>query len=75
MANDLNDLDEIKTKIGKNIAKYRTKAGISQLKLSLMVESDEIYISHLERGRRIPSISMAYKISKAVKIELYELFK
>ncbi len=75
MANDLNDLDEIKTKIGKNIAKYRTKAGLSQLKLSLMVESDEIYISHLERGRRIPSISMAYKISKAVKIELYELFK
>ena len=70
-----NDLDEIKTKIGKNIAKYRTKAGLSQLKLSLMVESDEIYISHLERGRRIPSISMAYKISKAVKIELYELFK
>ena len=75
MANDLNDLDEIKTKIGKNIAKYRTKAGLSQLKLSLMVESDEIYISHLERGRRILSISMAYKISKAVKIELYELFK
>ena len=75
MANDLNDLDEIKTKIGKNIAKYRTKASLSQLKLSLMVESDEIYISHLERGRRIPSISMAYKISKAVKIELYELFK
>ena len=75
MANDLYDLDEIKTKIGKNIAKYRTKAGLSQLKLSLMVESDEIYISHLERGRRIPSISMAYKISKAVKIELYELFK
>ncbi len=75
MANDLNDLDKIKVKIGKNIAKYRTKAGLSQLKLSLMVESDEIYISHLEHGRRIPSISMAYKISKALKVELYELFK
>ena len=72
MANDFKELNE---KIGKNIAKHRKAAKISQLKLSLMTESGEDYISHVECGRSLPSIKLAYKISKALKIELYELFK
>ncbi len=70
-----NDLQQIKEKIGKNIAEYRKKAGISQLKLSLIVESGEDYISHLECGRYLPSVKLMYKISKALNVELFELFK
>lgn len=70
-----NDLQRVKEKIGKNIAAYRRKAGISQLKLSLMIESGEDYISHIECGRYFPSVKLMYKISKVLNIELFELFK
>lgn len=70
-----NDFKPVKEKIGKNIAKYRNRAGISQLKLSLMIESGEDYISHIECGRYFPSIKLMCKIAAALKVELHELFK
>ncbi len=70
-----NELQQVKEKIGKNIAAYRKKAGISQLKLSLMIESGEDYISHIECGRYFPSVKLMYKISKVLNVELFELFR
>lgn len=61
-------------KLTKKIANIRNKKGITQEKLAEMVDYSPNHISKLESGRTNPSFDLLVKISKALNIELKELF-
>jgi len=70
--------EELYIKIGKNVAKYRKEAGISQLELSLLmdyksisiVSSAEIYY----KGKHF-NLEHLLKISKILKIDICYFLK
>ena len=54
--------------VSENIKKYRKLSKLTQKQLADMTNSNEKYISELERGRgNLPSIEMLYKIAEALK--------
>lgn len=60
---------------GKRLAEIRKQKGITQEALADIVELHRTYIGFIEQGKRNPSIVNIYKITKALKISLNELFK
>ena len=80
MSKEINDLstDELYILIGKNVAKFRTKANMSQLDLSLemgnkstsLVSSAELY-----RNKRKFNIAQLQKIAKILNIDISEFFQ
>lgn len=60
---------------GKRLSEIRKQKGVTQEQLADKVEVHRTYIGFIEQGKRNPSIANIYKISKALKIEIVELFK
>ena len=67
--------DDLAKKLGNNIKIFRKKLKLTQLELSIQADIAEDYLQSIEVGRRKPSLDVLEKIAKALKIELYELFK
>lgn len=61
-------------KLGQRIKKLRKQKGLSQEELAEKAGLHRAYFWEIENGRNI-SIMTAYKISKALEIDLSELFK
>ncbi len=61
-------------KFGQSLKKYRLENHYTQEFLAEKVGVHATYIGKLERGKNNPSILLVYKISKALKIDLCELF-
>lgn len=61
-------------KVGKNIKRLREKRGLSQEELAHRTGLYRTYIGHLENARYSPSAYVLYKIAKALKVELRDLF-
>jgi transcriptional regulator with XRE-family HTH domain len=59
---------------GKRVATIRKQKGITQEKLADLIEVHRTYIGFIEQGKRNPSISNVYKIAKALKVSLKDLF-
>lgn len=57
----------------ENVKKYRKEQGLTQLKLSLLAEVSQDYITAIERGKRTPSIKRLCMIAKALGVEPYKL--
>lgn len=53
---------------------YRAKKGLSQDKLSESVGITRAYLSNIETGKQVPSISVAYKLAKALGTTTDKLF-
>ncbi len=70
-----NNKDDLAKKLGNNIKIFRKKLKLTQLELSIQAVIAEDYLQSIEVGRRKPSLDVLEKIAKALKIELYELFK
>jgi len=66
---------EFLTSFGNRLATIRKRKGITQEKLADLVEVHRTYIGFIEQGKRNPSIGNVYKIAKALKVSLRELFK
>jgi len=60
---------------GKRLGAIRKQKGITQEKLADMVDVHRTYIGFIEQGKRNPSISNIYKIAKALKVSLKDLFE
>lgn len=60
--------------LGKRIATLRTKRGLTQEKLAEIVHYSTNHISKLESARTNPSFELLYEISKALDVEMKELF-
>lgn len=67
------------TKILKNfgatLKKKRKQTELSQEELAEKLGIHRTYMSFLERGMRNPSLLLLFKISRALKIKLPELFE
>ena len=60
--------------LGKNIKKYRLNLKLTQEELAEKVGIHPTYVGKLESGKNNPSTIMLYKISRALKISLCDLF-
>ncbi len=72
------DIDELYKLIGKNVAKYRTKANMSQLELSLEMgnkSSSLVSAAELYANKRKFNIAQLHKIAKILNIDICEFFK
>ncbi len=61
--------------IGDNIRKYRKLANLSQEALAFETGSERSYMGAVERGEKRASIYTLYKISKALNIQISDLFE
>ncbi len=67
-------MNEIIKQIGIKIKEYRKKAKLTQAELAEKINVDSKYISRLETGTSIASISTIVKISDVLNVELSEIF-
>jgi transcriptional regulator with XRE-family HTH domain len=61
--------------LSKNIKRYRNRIGLSQLHLALELGISTTFLSDIETGKKWVSAQTLSQIAKALKIEVYELFK
>ena len=61
--------------LSRNIKRYRGRLGLSQLHLALELGISITFLSDIENGKKWVSAQTLSQIAKALKIEIYELFK
>jgi len=60
--------------LANNLKEYRRKNGFSQDKLAEMANISSQYLATVETCRKFPTPEVLDRLSKALKIETYELF-
>lgn len=60
---------------GKRVKEERLKLNLSQEKLALEAGIDRTYINDIEKGNRNVSLKIAFKLTKALGIQFYIIFK
>ncbi len=60
---------------GQVLRTFREKKGISQEKLAEYSELHPTFISMLETGKKQPTITTLFKLSKALEINVHDLIK
>jgi transcriptional regulator with XRE-family HTH domain len=58
---------------GKRIVEFRTELSMNQDALAHKAKIHQTYLSGIENGRRNPTLTMIYKLAKALKVEASEL--
>ncbi len=61
-------------RLGKNLKRYRLQKDLTQEELAEIVGIHPTYVGKLESGKNNPSVIMLFKISRALKISLCDLF-
>ncbi len=59
--------------VAETIKALRIQKGISQEKLADAIDSHQVYISEIEKGKKIPSITILYNIAKFFGMSLSDL--
>lgn len=65
--------DNVYISIGNNIRKYRLERGLSQEKLSELLNANSKFIGHVERFERYISLKKLIQISKILNVSLSNL--
>jgi transcriptional regulator with XRE-family HTH domain len=65
----------IKATLGKNIKFIRSRRGFTQAVLAEKANISIIFLSSVERGTKYPKPDVLARIAKALKVEVFELFK
>ena len=66
--------DAVLIAVGERISSLRKQKGLTQLRLALLCETTQSYISDLEVGRRNPSLVILKRIADALNCSLSDLF-
>lgn len=61
--------------LGSRISNARKQKGYSQERLADLTGLDRVAIGYIEQGRRHPTVTTVYKISKALEIKLEQIFR
>lgn len=61
--------------VAQAIKEKRIENHLSQEKLADMIDSHQVYISEIEKGKKIPSIMILYNIAKSFDITLTEFIR
>ncbi len=69
----MNDQDDIKEIIAKNLLRFRTKAGLTQAQLAEMLNYTDKAVSKWERGESVPDIRVLMQIAGIYSIKLDDL--
>jgi len=69
------DEENIKIRLGQRIKELRLERELTQLDIAYTCDFEKTSISRIEAGRTNPTITTLLKISKALDIELKELFE
>lgn len=64
----------LQKKLGRRIASLRKARGFTQERLAEVVGYSVEFVSLVERGINAPSVAGLEKFSKALKVEVWELF-
>lgn len=59
-------------KLGKNVARLREEAGLSQAELALRCDKDRQNLNRLEKGRINPSVFFLLQLAEELKIPVKE---
>lgn len=59
--------------IGTNIRKRRESEGLDQIELAERVHVTQVMISHIEHGRKMPSVALLKDIAKVLHCTMDEL--
>lgn len=59
---------EIAGRIGANVRNHRREVGLSQMQLAEAAEIDRTYVSRIERGRHLPSLSLVVKLAASLNV-------
>ena len=60
-------------KLGRNVARLREKAGLSQTELALRCDKDRQSLNRLEKGRINPSVYYLLQIAGELKVPAKDL--
>ena len=66
---------ELKKNLGKNIKFLRFRRQFSQLDLAEEAFISVTFLSNIERGNNFPQAKTLCNLAKALKVEVWELFK
>ena len=69
------DEKECRQLLSRNIKHFRGRLGLSQLHLALELGISTTFLSDIETGKKWVSAQTLSQIAKALKTEIYELFK
>jgi transcriptional regulator with XRE-family HTH domain len=69
------DEKDCRTLLSRNIKLFRNRLGLSQLHLALELGISTTFLSDIETGKKWVSAQTLSHIAKALKIDIYELFK
>jgi len=72
MKKDEKDCREL---LSRNIKRFRNRLGLSQLHLALELGISTTFLSDIETGKKWVSAQTLSQLAKALKIDIYELFK
>lgn len=67
--------EKIYSNLGNNIRKYRLQNGLSQEKLSELLDANPKFIGHVERVERFISLKKLIAISKILNIPIVKFFE
>ena len=62
-------------RLSKNIRMLRIRAGYNQIQASQRIGISNIYWNQIETGKKYPSLKTLDRISDAINVQIYELFK
>lgn len=65
--------EKLAKRIGLNISKFRRDAGLTSEQLAYENDISKGYLSNIENGNRLPSLTMLLRISVALRCELRDL--
>lgn len=65
----------LKTQLGANIARSRSRVGMTQTSFALMVGVSRQYLIDIENGRANPTVDMLERIAKGLDIQVSSLFE
>jgi len=66
---------ELKNNLGRNIKFFRFRRQLSQSELAEKANISVTFLSNIERGNNFPQAGTLCCLAKALKIEVWELFK
>ena len=69
------DEKDCRAVLSRNIKRFRNRLSLSQLHLALELGISVTFLSDIETGKKWVSAQTLTSIAKALKIEVYELFK
>ena len=75
MKRDIKKHKESYKTIGKNIRKLRKNHKISQEELAFRINSARNYIGCIERGEKVPSITILLDIAESLSSKLQDIIK